>query len=47
MYLNFAETRRPAAPFRTEQAYQRTRRIKANVDPADISRSNHPVPPAR
>jgi HAMP domain-containing protein len=35
------------APFWTEQAYQRLRRIKANVDPGDIIRSNHPIPPAR
>jgi FAD binding domain-containing protein/berberine-like enzyme len=47
MYLNFAETQRPAAPFWSEQAYQRLRRIKANVDPDDIIRSNHPIPPAR
>ena len=47
MYLNFAETQHPAAPFWTEQAYQRLRRIKANVDPADMIRANHPIPPAR
>ncbi|HEX6521335.1 MAG TPA: FAD-binding protein [Streptosporangiaceae bacterium] len=47
MYLNFADTHRPAAPFWTEQAYQRLRRIKANVDPADIIQANHPIPPAR
>jgi hypothetical protein len=47
MYLNFAETQHPAAPFWTEQAYQRLRRIKADVDPDDIIRSNHPIPPAR
>jgi FAD/FMN-containing dehydrogenase len=46
MYLNFAETQHPAAPFWTEQAYQRLRRIKANVDPGDMIRSNHPIPPA-
>jgi UDP-N-acetylenolpyruvoylglucosamine reductase len=46
MYLNFAETQQPAAPFWTEQAYQRLRRIKASVDPGDMIRSNHPVPPA-
>ena len=46
MYLNFAETQHPAAPFWTEQAYQRLRRIKANVDPDDIIRSNHPILPA-
>jgi hypothetical protein len=47
MYLNFAETHHPAAPFWTEQAYQRLCRIKANVDPADMIRANHPIPPAR
>ena len=47
MYLNFAETQRPAAPFWTEYAYQRLRRIKAAVDPGDLIRSNHPIPPAR
>lgn len=46
MYLNFAETRRPAAQFWTEQAYQRLRRIKATVDPGDMIRSNHPIPPS-
>lgn len=47
MYLNFAETQHPAAPFWTEQAYQRLRRIKADVDPGNLIRSNHPIPPAR
>ena len=47
MYLNFAETQRPEAPFWTEQAYQRLRQIKATVDPGDMIRANHPVPPAR
>jgi hypothetical protein len=47
MHLNFAETQHPAAPFWTEQAYQRLRRIKADVDPGDVIRSNHPIPPAR
>jgi hypothetical protein len=47
MYLNFAETQHPAAPFWTEHAYQRLRRIKAAVDPGDLIRSNHPIPPAR
>ena len=46
MYLNFAETQHPRAPFWTEQAYQRLRQIKASVDPGDIIRSNHPIPPA-
>jgi hypothetical protein len=47
MYLNFAERQSPAARFWTEQAYRRLRRIKADVDPGDVIRSNHPVPPAR
>jgi hypothetical protein len=46
MYLNFADTTRSPAQFWTEQAYHRLRRIKAAVDPADLIRSNHPVPPA-
>jgi hypothetical protein len=46
-YLNFAETRHPAASFWTEQAYRRLRRIKAAVDPGDLIRSNHPISPAQ
>jgi len=47
MYLNFAETATPAAPLWTEQAYHRLRRIKAQVDPGNLIRANHPIPPAR
>ncbi len=47
MYLNFAETQRPAAPFWTGPASQRLRQIKADIDPGDVIRSNHPVPPGR
>ncbi len=47
MYLNFSETSRPRATLWTEQAYRRLRQIKARVDPDDVIRSNHPVPPAR
>jgi hypothetical protein len=47
MYLNFAETQGARARFWTEHAYQRLRRIKAAVDPGDMIRANHPVPPAR
>jgi hypothetical protein len=47
MYLNYAHTPHPAAPFWTDQAYQRLRQIKATVDPGDLIRSNHPIPPAR
>jgi len=47
MYQNFADNQRNAAPFWTEQAFQRLRQIKANVDPTDLIRANHPIPPAR
>jgi hypothetical protein len=46
MYLNFSETSRPRATLWTEPAYHRLRQIKARVDPDDVIRSNHPVPPA-
>jgi hypothetical protein len=47
MYLNFAETNRPAHTFWTEHAYRRLQRIKAAVDPDDFIRANHPIPLAR
>jgi len=46
MYLNFAETQHPEAPFWTGHAYQRLRQIKAAVDPHNLIRANHPIPPA-
>jgi hypothetical protein len=46
MYLNFADSTRPPAQFWNERAYHRLRQIKAAVDPADLIRANHPVPPA-
>ena len=46
MNLNFTETQQDAATFWTEQASDRLRRIKAAVDPDDLIRSNHPIPPA-
>jgi len=46
MYLNFAETSRDPASFWPAEAYARLRQIKRAVDPADVIRSNHPVPPA-
>jgi FAD/FMN-containing dehydrogenase len=45
-YLNISESRRDPAGFWTPQAYDRLRRIKAAVDPNDLIRSNHPIPPA-
>jgi len=47
MYMNLADTSREACGFWTPQAYERLRRIKAAVDPTDMIRANHPVPPAR
>lgn len=46
LYLNLAETCTDPARFWTASAYQRLRQIKARVDPDDLIRSNHPIPPA-
>jgi hypothetical protein len=46
MYLNFAETSRDPASFWSPPAYDRLRRIKAAVDPGNMIRANHPIPPA-
>jgi FAD/FMN-containing dehydrogenase len=46
-YLNLTETQVDPARFWSPQAYDRLRRIKAAVDPANLIRANHPVPPAR
>jgi FAD binding domain/Berberine and berberine like len=45
-YLNFADSRRKAASLFSSASYHRLRRIKAIIDPTDLIRSNHPVPPA-
>src|SRR5262249_41094825 len=45
-YLNFTGASRGPASFWTPQAYDRLRRIKAAVDPGELIRANHPVPPA-
>ena len=42
-YLNFAETRRSGRNLFTADAHERLRRIKAEVDPRDVIRSNHPL----
>ena len=47
MYLNLAETHRRPGSFWTPEAYDRLRRIKAAVDPGNLIRSNHPIPPTR
>jgi UDP-N-acetylenolpyruvoylglucosamine reductase len=45
-YLNFADSRRKAASLFSSASCHRLRRIKAIVDPTDMIRSNHPIPPA-
>jgi FAD/FMN-containing dehydrogenase len=42
-YLNFAETRRGGASLFGGDAYARLQRVKAEVDPQDVIRSNHPL----
>ena len=42
-YLNFAETRRSGRNLFTADAHERLLRIKAEVDPHDLIRSNHPL----
>ena len=46
LYLNFSDTSRDPASFWEADAYQRLRRVKSAVDPGDLIRSNHPIPPA-
>ena len=46
-YLNFADTRRDPASLWEAEAYRRLRRVKSAVDPGDLIRSNHPIPPER
>ena len=46
-YLNFAEHRTDPRRLWPMDTYHRLRRVKADYDPADIFRSNHPVAPAR
>jgi FAD/FMN-containing dehydrogenase len=45
-YLNFAESVVDTAVGFEPAAYQRLREIKARVDPGDVIRSDHPIPPA-
>jgi hypothetical protein len=45
-YMNFAETSRKATALFSSVSYHRLRRIKAILDPTDLIRSNHPIPPA-
>lgn len=45
-YLNFTETRNRVESFWDGPTYRRLRRIKKEVDPRDLIRANHPIPPA-
>ena len=45
-YLNFAERRTDPARFYTPDVYRRLRVLRAVVDPGQVMRANHPIPPA-
>jgi Berberine and berberine like len=45
-YLNFTERPTDPARFYSPAVYKRLREVKAAVDPGDVFRSNHPIPPA-
>jgi FAD/FMN-containing dehydrogenase len=45
-YLNFAGASQDPALFWRPRAYDRLRRIKAAVDPGNVIRANHTIPPA-
>ncbi|WP_327581888.1 FAD-binding oxidoreductase [Nonomuraea sp. NBC_00507] len=44
-YLNFAEGPAEASTLFPPETYLRLRRVKAQVDPGDVIRSHHPIPP--
>jgi hypothetical protein len=46
-YLNFAESRRKPMTLFSSASYHKLRQIKTILDPEDLIRSNHPVPPER
>ena len=45
-YLNFTEAATDPALFYTPEAYERLRFLKAEVDPQNVIRANHPIPAA-
>jgi FAD/FMN-containing dehydrogenase len=45
-YLNFEEGAVDTAAFYPEATYDRLRALKAQYDPEDLFRANHPIPPA-
>jgi FAD/FMN-containing dehydrogenase len=46
MYFNFAETRTPLNTLWDAPALERLRAVKATVDPDNLFRANHSIPPA-
>ena len=46
-YLNFEESQTDAASFYEADVYRRLRQVKAAVDPNEVFRANHRIPPAR
>lgn len=46
MYMNFAETRRAPTALWSEHGHRRLCQIKAQFDPDDLIRANHPISPA-
>jgi FAD/FMN-containing dehydrogenase len=46
-YLNFAEQHTDAARFYKPEVYKRLRAVKAEYDPGNLFRANHPISPAR
>ncbi|HXH87632.1 MAG TPA: FAD-binding oxidoreductase [Gaiellaceae bacterium] len=46
-YMNFAETSRNPSSLFSSASYHKLRQIKTILDPFDLIRSNHPIPPER
>ena len=45
-YLNFEEDPADASSFYAADTYRRLRAVKADVDPDELFRANHAIPPA-
>ena len=46
VYLNFAERAKHCTALFGSETHRQLSEVKAAFDPADVIRSNHPVPPA-